>query len=144
MIQSLGSGTRSRGNEHTQPDAQSIPCGDRMARLVGADQPWDLISRRRITGAGVREASLRAARAASEASDFAFGTSSRSSKVRVYLRERCSVTREMARVAAAPHLVNRCRSSIALRRSKPAPAFAIGVVLTTWSFPNGITNVFQQ
>lgn len=108
------------------------------------DQPWDLIViGGGITGAGVlREASLHGLRALLlEASDFAFGTSSRSSKlvhggIR-YLRERLfNVTREMARerewlLRAAPHLVNRLPflwSHYADAKTR-AWQFAIGVVL---------------
>ncbi len=108
------------------------------------DQPWDLIViGGGITGAGVlHEASLRGLHALLlEASDFAFGTSSRSSKlihggIR-YLRERLfNVTREMARerewlLRAAPHLVKRLPflwSHYADAKTR-AWQFAIGVVL---------------
>ncbi len=108
------------------------------------DKPWDLIViGGGITGAGVlREASLRGLRALLlEASDFAFGTSSRSSKlvhggIR-YLRERqFNVTRESARerewlLRAAPYLVNRLPFLWAHYADAKTRAwqFAVGVIL---------------
>ncbi len=108
------------------------------------DQPWDLIViGGGITGAGVlREASLRGLRALLlEANDFAFGTSSRSSKLVHggfrYLRERqFDVTRESVRerewlLRAAPHLVNRLPFLMPHYADARTPAwqFAVGVVI---------------
>lgn len=108
------------------------------------DQPWDLIViGGGITGAGVlREASLRGLRALLvEAGDFAFGTSSRSSKLVHggfrYLRERqFDVTRESVRerewlLRAAPHLVNRLPFLMPHYAGARTPAwqFAVGVVI---------------
>lgn len=120
------------------------PKGWRESIWAELDRPWDLIViGGGITGAGVlREASLRGLRALLvEANDFAFGTSSRSSKLVHggfrYLRERqFDVTRESVRerewlLQAEPRLINRLPFLMPHYAGARTPAwqFAVGVVI---------------